>query len=311
MENNLSYRDFQETLMQSVSQDLNRNGTYHCELTQSQKNNVVLSGLSIRQDGSKSAPIIYLNDYYQSYLNGKPLHQISREMVEFYQSQEIPEFDHADFADYGKMREKLRVRLVSKENNQAYYKQGPYRLHPIGAEILYIEVERNESGSMSTRVTNAIAENWGIPKTELFKTALENTQNHDQVKFLSMNEAMNEIVSGDAGEDFDVREDFDTPMHVLSNESNQYGATVALYPDVLRQISKQLGSDYYILPSSIHELIIMRKKDCDMSEKELRSMVRDINQQIVTPEEILGSEVYEYRADVDKVKKCVKEDRER
>lgn len=305
MENNLSYRDFQESLTQLVSQELNRNGAYHCELTQAQKNNVVLSGLSIRQDGSKSAPIIYLNDYYQSYLQGKPLHQIGKEMVEFYHSQEIPEFDHADFADYGKMRDKLRVRLVNKENNQAYYKQGPYRIHPMGAEVLYVEVEKNESGSMCMRVTNAIAENWAIPKTELFKTALENTQNHDPVKFLSMNQAMNEIMSGDAGEDFD------TPMHVLSNESNQYGATVAIYPDVLRQISNQLGSDYYILPSSVHELIILRKKDCDISEKELRSMVRDINHQIVTPEEILGNEVYEYRADVDRVKKCVKEDRER
>lgn len=311
MENNLSYRDFQESLMQSVSQDLNRNGTFHCELTQAQKNNVVLSGLSIRQDGSKSAPIIYLNDYYQSYLKGKPLHQISKEMVEFYQSQEIPEFDHADFADYGKIREKLRVRLVNKENNQTYYKRGPYKIHPMGAEILFLELEKNESGSMCVQVTDAMAELWRVPKAELFKTALENTQNSDKVKFQSMNEAMNEIVSGDAGEEFDVREDFDAPMHVLSNESNLYGATVALYPDVLRHICKQLGSDYYILPSSIHELIIMRKKDCDMSEKELRSMVRDINRQIVTPEKILANEVYEYRVDVDKVKKCVKEDKER
>lgn len=305
MGNNLSYRDFQETLMQSVSQNLNRNGTYHCELTQTQKNNVVLSGMSIRQDGSKSAPIIYLNDFYQSYLEGKPLHQTSKEIVEFYQSQEIPEFDHADFADYGKMREKLRVRLVNKENNQTYYKQGPYKIHPMGAEILFLELEKNESGNMYVQVTDAMAELWRVPKAELFKTALENTQNSDQVKFQSMNEAMDEIFS------LDAEGDFDTPMHILSNENNQYGATVALYPDVLKEISKQIGSDYYILPSSVHELIILRKKDCDITEKELRSMVREINQSIVSPEGILGNEVFEYRADMDRVKKCVKGERAR
>ena len=305
MENRLSYKEFQESLRESISLELNKQGTYHCELKHIQKNNVVLSGLSIRQDGKASAPIIYLNDFYQSYLKGMPLKQIRRQLMEFYQSQEIPEFDHANFADYGRMRDKLRVRLVNKENNQAYYKMGPYRLHPMGAEVIYVEVEKNGSGIMCMQVTNAMAELWKVPKEELFKTALENTQNNDKVKFQSMNEVISEMMIGNA------EEDLNSPMYVLSNKDNQYGATVSLYPNVLKQISKQIGSDYYILPSSVHELLILRKKDCDITEKELRSMVREINQSFVSSEEILGNEVFEYRADRDKVKKCGKEDRER
>ena len=126
----------------------------------------------------------------------------------------------------------------------SYYKQGPYKIHPMGAEILFLELEKNESGSMYVQVTDAMAESWKVPKAELFKIALENTQNSNQVKFQSMNEAMDEIFS------LNAEGDFDTPMHILSNENNQYGATVALYPDVLKEISKQIGSDYYILPSS-------------------------------------------------------------
>ena len=305
MENRLSYKEFQESLRESISLELNKQGTYHCELKHIQKNNVVLSGLSIRQDGKASAPIIYLNDFYQSYLKGMPLKQIRRQLMEFYQSQEIHEFDHANFADYGRMRDKLRVRLVNKENNQAYYKMGPYRLHPMGAEVIYVEVEKNGSGKMCMQVTNAMAELWKVPKEELFKTALENTQNNDKVKFQSMNEVISEMMIGNA------EEDLNSPMYVLSNKDNQYGATVSLYPNVLKQISKQIGSDYYILPSSVHELLILRKKDCDITEKELRSMVREINQSFVSSEEILGNEVFEYRADRDKVKKCGKEDRER
>ena len=305
MENRLSYKEFQESLRESISLELNKQGTYHCELKHIQKNNVVLSGLSIRQDGKASAPIIYLNDFYQSYLKGMPLKQIRRQLMEFYQSQEIPEFDHANFADYGRMRDKLRVRLVNKENNQAYYKMGPYRLHPLGAEVIYVEVEKNGSGKMCMQVTNAMAELWKVPKEELFKTALENTQNNDKVKFQSMNEVISEMMIGNA------EEDLNSPMYVLSNKDYQYGATVSLYPNVLKQISKQIGSDYYILPSSVHELLILRKKDCDITEKELRSMVREINQSFVSSEEILGNEVFEYRADRDKVKKCGKEDRER
>jgi len=305
MENRLSYQEFQESLLEAVSLELNKQGTYRCELTQAQKNNVVLSGLSIRQEGKTSAPVIYLHDSYQSYLHGKPLQQISKELVGFYRSHKIPEFDRNDFVDYGRVKEKLRVRLVNKENNQAYYKRGPYRLHPIGAEILYLELKRNESGSMCTQVTNDMAESWKMPKEELFQTALENTQNSDEVKFQSMNEVMSEIMMGNA------EEDFDSPIFVLSNQDTQYGATVALYPDVLKQVSRQIGGDYYILPSSVHELLILRKKGCDIAEKELRSWVRDSNQSIISSEEILGNEVFEYRADMDRVKKCGKEDRAR
>ena len=150
-----------------------------------------------------------------------------------------------------------------------------------------------------------MAELWKMPKEKLFKIALENTQNSDKVKFQSMNEVISEMMTGNA------EEDLASPMYVLSNKDNQYGATVSLYPNVLKQISKQIGSDYYILPSSVHELLILRKKDCDITEKELRSMVREINQSIVSPEEILGNEVFEYRADRNKVKKCGKEGRER
>lgn len=305
MENRLSYQEFQESLMEAVSLELNKQGTYHCELVKTRKNNVVLSGLSIRKNGKASAPIIYMNDSYQSYLHGKPLQQISRQLVEFYRSQEIPEFGHINFVDYEKMKGKLRVRLVNKENNQEYYKRGPYRLHPMGAEILFLELEENETGSMYARVTNAMAESWKMPKEELFKRALENTQNSHKEKFQSMNEVMSEMMTGNA------EKDFDSPMYVLSNEDNQYGATVALYPHVLKQVSQQIGSDYYILPSSVHELLVLRKKDCDITEKELRSMVKEINQSIVSPEEILGNEVFEYRADRGRVKKCGKEGRER
>lgn len=306
MENNLSYEDFQEGLLQEVSRELSQHGTYQCELMHNQKNNVVLTGLSIRHDDSMMAPVFYLEKPYQSFLEGKPLHQISQELVLVYRGQEIPSLDHADLMDYKKVKDKVRVRLVSKENNKAYYKQGPYRIRPMGAEVLYVELERKGEKSLHIHVTNAIAEQWKVPKTELFDTALENTQRSNKVKFCSIDEIIHEMLAGENAEVQEV-----TPMHVLSNERGEYGATVVLYPDVLGQVRKQLGDDYYILPSSLHELIILPKKDCNMDVKELKSMVRDINQRKVMPEEVLGNEVYEFRSNINKVKKCVKQERER
>lgn len=306
MENNLSYQEFQENLLQAVGQELSQYGTYQCELMHNQKNNVVLTGLSIRHDDSMMAPVFYLEKPYQAFLEGKPMHQISQELVSVYRGQKTPSLDYADLMDYKKVKDKVRVRLVSKENNKAYYKQGPYRIRPMGAEVLYVELERKGEKSLHVHVTNAMAEQWKVPKAELFDTALENTQRSNKVKFRSMDEIIHEML---AGENAEVQED--TPLYVLSNERGEYGATVILYPDVLGQVREQLGDDYYILPSSLHELIILPQKDCSMDVKELKNMVREINQREVMPEEVLGNEVYEFRGTTNKVKKCVKEDRER
>lgn len=212
----------------------------------------------------------------------------------------------ADITDYEKIKDMLRVRLINKDNNQAYYKMGPYRKHPMGVEVLYIELERNQEGSMHIHVTNTIAEQWMIPKTELLNTALKNTQSNLKAKFSSMDEVINEIMSD---EGIEIQET--SPMYVLSNEAKEYGATVMLYPDVLKQVRSQLGEDFYILPSSVHESIILPKTKIKLDVKELRDMVREINRSQVMPEEVLGNEVYEFRGSTNKVRKCVKEDRER
>ncbi|SHJ29803.1 DUF5688 family protein [Hespellia stercorisuis] len=307
MENKLTYSEFQEHLLQAVRQELKTQGSYQCELTHNQKNNVESAGLIIRQEDHVIAPVFYLEKAYQSFLAGMPLQQISRELVEAYQEQVLPEVDLPDLTDYEKIKDRLRVRLVNRENNQSYYKQGPYKLHPMGAEVLYIDLENQGTERMSIQVKTIMAERWGKPEAELFGTALENTQDHEKVSFCSMNEALQELLA----EEPMVAPLEESPMYVLSNETRKFGATVLLYPEVAKQIRDKIGKDYYILPSSIHECIILPKEKGMLSVKELRDMVWEINQSQVLPEEVLGNEVYEFRDTVAKVKKCSKEERER
>lgn len=297
MEHKLSYEEFQEILLESVRWQLHTNGTYHCEIMQTPKNNVMLTGLKVRQEGSMSAPVFYLEHYYRDYLEGKHLNQISQELVTLCQSQELPDLKMIDLVDYKKVKDKLRVRLVSRENNQAFYKQGPYRLHPLGAQVLYIELEKRREGSMHIHVTNVMAEQWKVPEGELLDIGLQNTQSSHKVKICSLN-SLTPDAEG-------------VPLYYLGNDAHEFGATVALFPDVLMQLQEQLGGDYYILPASIHELLVVKKHDCPLSVKDMKEIVRDVNENDVSPEEVLGSEVYEFCGAANKVKKCSKEDRER
>lgn len=305
MEGKVSYEEFREDILKEVSREMGRQGSYECRLVEMPKNNALLHGISIRSADTAAAPVFYLEDPYRQYLEGKTLQQIGREMAGCYKGTDLPVFSEEDISDYGKVKDQLRLRLVNKEKNDRYYKKGPYRQKMIGVEVLYVELERSRDGSRLVQVTNAMADRWGIPPQELFRTALENSQNHDRSVFFSMAELINGILP-----EMESKEDSLPPMYVLTNERKEYGATVASYPNVLKQVREQLGGDYYILPSSLHELIIL-PKTCGMDAKELRSMVREINQSQVVPEEVLGNEAYEFCGTTGRVHKCVKEERER
>lgn len=305
MESKVSYQEFQEDILKTVSRELNLYGKYECSLIQTPKNNALLDGLSIRREGGSAAPVFYLQEPYRQYLDGKPPGRIGQEIAKFYREMDLPDFSREDIGSYETIKDKLRLRLVNKEKNDRYYKQGPYRRQTLGVEILYIELERRQEKSMTVQVTNSMVHNWGIPAQELFRTALENSQNHDKVLFCSMEEMLKDVFPVSPAE-----KSGPSPMYVLTNERKEYGATAAIYPNVLKQVREQLGKDYYILPSSTHELIILPKTK-DMDAKELRSMVRELNESQVSPEEVLGNEVYEFRGATNRVHKSVKEERER
>ena len=56
---------------------------------------------------------------------------------------------------------------------------------------------------------------------------------------------------------------------------------------------KKLGGDLYILPSSVHEVILIPKTK-DLSVKELNEMVCEINSSQVPTEDVLADCIYEY-----------------
>ena len=89
-------------------------------------------------------------------------------------------------------------------------------------------------------------------------------------------------------------------MYVCSNSQKVNGAGVILYKDLLKQFAEKTGSDFYILPSSIHETLLVPVSD-QMEVEALRSMVREVNATQVAPEEVLSDNVYIYRREDDKI----------
>ena len=82
-------------------------------------------------------------------------------------------------------------------------------------------------------------------------------------------------------------------LYVLSGRTPQFGAAALFYPDTAAWIAQKVGGDYYVLPSSVHEVLIL-PDDGRQDAAELAVLVREINREMVSPAERLGDRVLFY-----------------
>ena len=163
-----------------------------------------------------------------------------------------------------------------------------------------MELARNGEGTMGMHVTHQIQQEWNVPVQEIFDTALENSQKKESVRFQSLTAVTASILGMESPEE----ETFDKgEIYVLSNQSRDHGAAVLLYPGALEEIHRKMEGDFYILPSSVHEVLIL-SKEMGLAPSELKKMVMEVNRDQVIPEERLGNDVYEFQGENGTLQKC-------
>ena len=300
MGHKMDFETFRQEMRKLVEEGLKGKGDYSFSWYTANKNNIAKKGLMISEKGKTVSFTVYLEQPYQEYLGGRPLSDISREIIEVTVERGYPDISTMELKDYGKMKEKLRVRLVGRERNEAYLGEGPYQVHPMGAEIAYVELGRTQEGTMGVRVTHRNLQEWGVSASEIFEAALENSQREESVSFRSMSAEVASLLGTEIQEEGPLNKE---EFHVLSNQSRDHGAAVLLYPGVLEEVHRKMEGDYFILPSSVHEVLIL-SKESGFTPAELRKMVIDVNREKVIPEERLGNEVYEFLGRTGTLQKC-------
>ncbi|WP_195421453.1 DUF5688 family protein [Faecalicatena contorta] len=300
----MTYQEFaqrvEEKLPQHLSGDLHGSAV---SLAQKEGNNgQVRTGVSIRPQGSNVSPMIYLEECYSSYLKGENLEQILEQLGETARDA-IPDWNvlqKFQMDQYENVKDSITCSIVNKKANGRLLKRVPHKNFE-DLSIIYQVEHSVPEGNMLVKITNQHLEQWNIGKNELHETALANMQRIKPPVFNRMEDTMmnildpaNEEQPSNLFEDEEVFRDLsEDKMYVLTNGSNSYGASSILYPGVLDKIGECLQDDLHILPSSIHELIILRKRD-SLDARELGEMVREINQTQVQPEEVLSDRAYEY-----------------
>lgn len=178
--------------------------------------------------------------------------------------------------------------LINTERNLGRLRGMPHREFLDLSAVYRVVVEECGRGTASIAMSHELCRVYGISVDELDRAARENTEGEG---FCVM--SMAEALAGVAGIPGEGLQHGWPPMYIFSNASKSNGAAVMLYEKYFGELAGKLGSDLYVMPSSIHEVIAVPSAGFDPAA--LRQMVAEVNGNEVAEEEVLGENVYRYR----------------
>ncbi len=285
-----------EHFLQAVGRQLeNELGEfYEVKVTKTLKNNDYEAfGFSIAAMGEKVYPTLYVNDYYEKYQNHEMnLREIVEDLLEEYHvfRVEKPEFLETVPTPFSweDVRDKVVVQMVSKSRNGALLQSVPHFEWVDLAVVFRVVVDCHGGSIQSVLVKNDIFESWDVTTEELKEIAIENSKRLFPLRMEPMSQTLKEesLIQ-------EVHPDF-PEMMILTNEFGINGASVILYEEgQLEYLAKQCQTDLILIPSSIHEFLVLPKSD-QFTRDSMNAMVRDVNENLVSEDEILSDRIYYY-----------------
>ena len=293
-EKRLTFAEFVDKVKERIKDYLpERFADAEVSVDQFQKLNSSYLGLQVKRADQTVVPNINLNARYEEYRDsGMPLSQAMGTIAE--QVQLAPDIATQWLSDYSQVKEHLFIRVSDAKENEAFLAMSPHKEVDGLAISYHIAFEGLHGVEASTPVSYKMMEMFGVTAEQLHADALESSQRLYPVKFRSMNEIMAEMMGGIDADMMPMMGPQDGPqLMVLTNMQGIHGAGALFYPGQLETIAQQMGTDFFVLPSSVHEVLVL-PDDGTQEPDGLQFMVREINQSTVAPEDRLSDFVYHY-----------------
>lgn len=277
-------------------------------------NSLELDSLVILKNGINFAPNLYLLPYYEAYIQGTCIKELAERLCNVYHSNNTPVMDDSFSFSFEKMKSSIVYRLVSYERNKKLLNDIPHIKYLDLAITFHCLVREDSDGIGTIRITNEHMKIWNTSIDELYQLAILNTKTIFSPVIKSMDDVIMGMLGNDAmyKNDEDLLNDFTDSttdnnynlnqhkMYILTNYKGINGASCLLYHNILKQFSDQINSDFFILPSSIHEVILV-PFDKTITKEALTEMVKDVNYTQVARDEVLSDRVYYYSRQKDSI----------
>lgn len=270
-------------------------------------NSLELDSLVILKKGENFSPNIYLLPYYEAYMKGTGIKVLAEGIHTIYMNSRVPVVNEKFSYSFDDIKSFIIYRLVSYDKNRKLLEKIPHILFLDMAITFHCLVRDDDDGIGTIRITNEHMQMWEKTLKDIHLLAVNNTHNIFPHNIRSMDEVIlgmlkEEYKNGKEDDQSDIMLDnfLDNPdnphehkMYILSNQKGINGATCLLYENVLKEFANRIHSDFFILPSSIHEVILV-PYDETISKEALAEMVKDVNLTQVARDEVLSDRVYYY-----------------
>lgn len=249
------------------------------------KGGVEYTGVSF-DIGSNIRPTVYVENY-DTYNVFELAEQMINTINGLKNKVEVPDVSNA--LNWEQAKERLRV-CVEPRTNEDIVKRDFLDLQM----VVRIIVAENEDGLQSAKVTQTLLNSWGISEDELFIKATENTE-----KEICIGNMLDTLFGNKVQVSIDEFEpntnNDDTTMFVFTNKIGINGAGGFACKTALKKLADKFDSGFYILPSSIHELLVIpMETDNKLTRFSFTEMVQEVNKNEVKPEERLSDHCYYY-----------------
>lgn len=290
----LDYASFVDNIRKMLIKRMGKG--YDVEIFIISNNNSSETILSVRKEGRKFAPDIYLHAYYESYLAGTCLTDIVDRLYMIYTYCAVPLIKEDTDFTYENIKSHIFFRLINFNRNLSRLTQVPYiKLWDLA--ITFHCLVRDKDDSITTiGITNEHIKRWGKNVDDLYRLAYKNTSRLFPLSLKSMKEVFEEYEGYSDKNDNETGDTY--PMFVFTDEDGIYGAFCILYKNVIRDLACLLNSNLYILPSSIHEVILIPMEE-GLEKEFLKRIIAEVNENILSEDEILSDNVYIYSLEND------------
>lgn len=286
-------------------------------------NGITRTGISVTEEGKDMTPTLYIDSHLKLYNKGVAFGRLIAEMVKVIDNDNLGGGFHAEsFIYWEEAKKRIAYRLINAQKNEKMLKDVPYIRFLDMAVVFYYLLGNEEFGNASILIYNKHIECWGVSADDIYEEAKKNTCKMLPAGIESISQLMKNVLKSNIrkkAEECGLCKDEafidsiaesmivqmtggrqTSPLFVLTNHINYYGAACMLYDGVLKEFAQTWGTDLYILPSSVHEIVLIPDMGCE-DVGFLKTMVSEVNDTQLAPDEVLSDTIYHYDRDTEDI----------
>jgi hypothetical protein len=287
----MDYEQFKVAFAEDLKTNLQKLGIeadvseHHIE-----KLNYSYDALNVTPKGSSIGVNANLDEIFHAIERGRDYNEVLSGVTESLKGslEHMPKLQVSDLTNYAEMKNKLAMEVVSAERNAKMLQNVPHEQMEDIAVVYRLVLNSSKGASNTVLVTNDLMDKFGITHEQLHDDAMKNAPLIRPAEIKGMEETLNEMQGGPA-----LEPDPDEILFVAGVPDQSHGAAVIAYPNFFEDAAEKLGGDYFIIPSSIHEVLLV-KDTGEMNSRDLAAMIKEVNATEVAPEDVLTDHAYHY-----------------